>query len=128
MSARRMAVLGLATGLFMTFPALPSQADTGVYHRVMPRNCNYENAPRAGCVIATTYGKRQIMVQPLRRNQRVTFLTLWRNGEFFARYKLRGGSGAIIARQPGRYVAKVKFTSPTIGVSRATTKFTVSHW
>lgn len=128
MPGRRRLVVGLGMGLLVTLPALPSQADSGVYHRMMPRNCNYENAPRAGCVVAMTYGKRRILVQPLRSNQRVTFLTLRRNGQFFARYRLQDGGGAVISRQPGRYVAKVKFTSPSMGVSRATTKFTVTHW
>lgn len=99
-------------------------ADTNVYGRMLPSDCNYQSAPSGGCVIATRRGATEITILPFGPPKRV--VKVWRNGAFYGKYRLTNWNDVTIPRRAGTYSVTVKFTAPRTGTTYAKTRFRLS--
>lgn len=105
-------------------PPSTGVADSNVYGRVWPNDCNLQNAPKSGCVIAVRKGASRIeimMIGPYKKVAKVR-----RNGALLGKYRLGRWSDLTFPRSTGSYTVKVKFLWPKGRTTYASTWFRLS--
>ena len=102
-------------------PPLTAVADSNVYGRVWPNNCNLQNAPKGGCVIAVRRGASRIEIVMIGPYEKVA--TVRSNGALLGEYRLGQWSDLTIPRSTGSYTVKVKFLWPKGRTTYASTWF-----
>lgn len=123
-----MVAVTAALPIALGFSMLPVHADSGIVKGgFLPSGCNYQASPAGGCILVmlTDYrgpGREVLAVQPLRRNQELTVVKVYRNGGLLKKRTTRGGA-VNIPYCSGRYLAKALAN----GETTATKQFRVTQ-